>query len=96
MGRTQGGRAWLEISERNGTPVSVQDGAVSGNGRVWGCYLHGLFENQALRRAWLTSLGWREEGRPAWTTVEHEAAFERLADAVETALDMQRLEAITA
>jgi adenosylcobyric acid synthase len=95
MGRTQGGRAWLEISERNGTSVSVQDGAVSGNGRVWGCYLHGLFENQALRRAWLTSLGWREEGRRAQPMGEHEAAFERLADAVEAALDMKRLEAIT-
>ena len=39
----------LEISERNGRAVRVQDGLVSGDGRVWGTYLHGLFDNDSLR-----------------------------------------------
>jgi len=39
----------LEISERNGRPVKVQDGLVSADGRVWGTYLHGLFDNDGLR-----------------------------------------------
>jgi len=94
MGRTQGGRLWIEISERSGEPVSVRDGAVSGDGRIWGCYLHGLFENESLRRAWLSSLGW--QGNSEWiaSLAGYETSFERLADAVETALDMEKLEAI--
>lgn len=39
----------LEISERNGRPVRFQDGLVSEDGRVWGTYLHGLFDNDNLR-----------------------------------------------
>jgi adenosylcobyric acid synthase len=94
MGRTQGGRPWIEINERSGQPVSIMDGTVSVDGRVWGCYLHGLFENESLRRAWLSSLGWRGIGGWATPLAGHETSFERLADAVETALDMEKLEAI--
>jgi adenosylcobyric acid synthase len=57
MGRSHGGTSWLEITRRNGEAVAVGDGAVSADGRVWGCYLHGLFANTGLRRAWLDSLG---------------------------------------
>jgi adenosylcobyric acid synthase len=93
MGRTVGSRPWLEIEERNNTPVSVQDGAVTGDGRIWGCYLHGLFRNETLRRAWLAALGWRAESEASsQPTVEE--GLNRLADAVESALDMDRLKAI--
>jgi adenosylcobyric acid synthase len=92
MGRTRGGQPWLEITERGEAPASLEDGAASDDGRVWGCYLHGLFENQALRRDWLASLGWQR----SVGAVENmgQAAFERLADALEAALDMEQLEAI--
>lgn len=39
----------LEIVERGGRPVQVKDGLVSSDGRVWGSYLHGLFDNDGLR-----------------------------------------------
>ncbi|MFP3870108.1 MAG: cobyric acid synthase [Syntrophobacteria bacterium] len=39
----------LEVMERNGERVRVQDGLVSADGRVWGSYLHGLFDNDGLR-----------------------------------------------
>lgn len=96
MGRSQGGSAWLEISERSGRPVKVCDGAVSGDGRIWGCYLHGLFENQALRRAWLASFGWHGEVTRPQPHAGYEAGFERLADQVEATLNMELLEAIIA
>jgi adenosylcobyric acid synthase len=51
MGQTEGERPWLEVTGRSGKPVAVPDGSVGADGRVWGCYLHGLFENEALRRA---------------------------------------------
>src|SRR5262249_55519850 len=98
LGQTRGGRPWLEITRRNGAAVNLVDGAVSDNGRVWGCYLHGLFANPDLRRAWLNSL---RHGAAAPTTdfacrpapTLHQA-LDQLADAVEAALDMKRLEAI--
>ncbi len=96
MGHTQGDGDWLEITERSGTPVSLLDGIITGNGRIWGCYLHGLFENQALRQAWLSSLGWRAQKGQDQTVAGYEEGFERLADAVETALDMDYLEGLIA
>jgi len=124
MGRTRGGEPWLEITVRSGTPVRLGDGAVSEDGRIWGCYLHGLFENAVLRQAWLASLGQgsrgaeeprsQERGQPAHPRSpaplhpcsesggrrsavggrERSEPLDRLADAVEAALDMERLEAI--
>jgi adenosylcobyric acid synthase len=98
LGQTHGGRPWLEISERNGHGVSVADGAVSEDARVWGCYLHGLFANQELRRAWLGSLSDDARTQAARTSgllcpTLHQA-LDELADAVVAALDMRRLEAI--
>jgi adenosylcobyric acid synthase len=64
MGQTKGGEALLDILTRNGLPAGLGDGAVSEEGRVWGCYLHGLFANESLRRAWLASLqeSWPQKG----------------------------------
>lgn len=95
MGRTRGGKPWLEITERSGASVSVPDGAMSDDGRLWGCYLHGIFANQDFRHAWLATLGWRpSETEPGSSATDYEAAFDRLADAVVSALDMDKLDAI--
>jgi adenosylcobyric acid synthase len=93
MGRTAGGNPWLEITCRNGAPAGLADGAADNAGRVWGCYLHGLFANATLRRLWLASLSdaWKGTEAPASSLP---ATLDRLADAVEAALDMQRLAAI--
>jgi adenosylcobyric acid synthase len=96
MGRTQGDSTWLEITERSGESTAVRDGIVTGDGRIWGCYLHGLFQNKSLRRAWLASLGWRGGEVDAQSKTGYEEGFERLADAVETALDMEYLEDVMA
>lgn len=92
MGRTQSVNGWLQITERNGQPVHVLDGAASENGRVWGCYVHGLFANDNLRRAWLEDLGWAEtEGEQINPFA---ASLTRLADTLESVLDMDLLEKI--
>jgi len=52
MGRSRSlgsATALLEISESNSRPVRVRDGLVSEDGRVWGTYVHGLFDNDSLR-----------------------------------------------
>jgi adenosylcobyric acid synthase len=96
MGRTQGDDDWLEVTERSGVPVSLRDGIISSDGRIWGCYLHGLFENQSLRRAWLASLGWLREERQDQSATRYEEGFERLANAVEAAISMDYLEDLIA
>ena len=68
-----------------------QDGAVSADGRVAGCYVHGLFQNEALRRALLTALGWQPvASRP----FDREREFDRLAQHVRSHLDMERVAAL--
>jgi adenosylcobyric acid synthase len=79
-----GARAFGEIIERNGVAVQVADGAGSEDGRVWGCYLHGIFENDDFRRHWLTTLGW--EGTTQSVSALRQQEYDRLADAVEAAV----------
>jgi adenosylcobyric acid synthase len=92
MGETQSQTQWLQILSRNGEPVKVLDGSLSTNGKVWGCYLHGLFANDSFRQAWLTRLGWT--GQITSQAARFEASLEALADAVEKSLDMKKLEKI--
>ncbi|WP_317055703.1 cobyric acid synthase [Roseovarius rhodophyticola] len=53
IGKTEGPdttRAWLSVGHR-------PEGAASPDGRVRGCYLHGLFASDAFRAAYLCELG---------------------------------------
>ena len=57
-GETQTDQPWLTYTKRDETEVTVCDGAYAMDGRILGCYLHGLFGNDAFRHAWLERLGW--------------------------------------
>jgi adenosylcobyric acid synthase len=92
MGETPSQTSWLEIFSRNGNQVKVADGSVSSDGKIWGCYLHGIFVNDEFRHAWLESLGW--ERRASSQSEIFDQSLETLADAVEGALDMELLEKI--
>jgi adenosylcobyric acid synthase len=103
MGRTTSEQPWLAMKRAGESLESIVDGAISHDGRVWGCYLHGLFANDQFRRAWLASLDPPHAADQASTAVDQNTstarfhgALDRLADAVEQALDMQRLETILA
>ncbi len=92
MGRTVSPAPIVEIVEREGQAVSQPDGATSADGCIFGLYLHGLFDNDNFRRAWLHRVGVRASG--ANFREMQAQAFDRLADAVEAALDMGRLDAV--
>lgn len=94
MGETTSAQPWLEISRRSATPMALADGAVESTGQIWGCYLHGLFANEALRRAWLASLGWQGAARRAGAAPDIQTMLDNLAAHVETHMDMQRLQTI--
>ncbi|WP_211748892.1 cobyric acid synthase [Paenibacillus sp. Marseille-Q4541] len=65
------------------------------DGKVWGTYLHGLFDNDRLRRSWLDGLRIRKGLEPVSETFEAAAykteEFDRIAKEVRTHLDMDRI-----
>jgi len=69
------------------------DGAVSADGRITGCYLHGLFASDAFRRAFLARLG--AEGSAIAYEPMIESVLDRLADHLERHLDIEELLAAT-
>ena len=92
MGHTFGESCWLEIYERNGENSIQPDGAQSMDGKIWGCYIHGLFSNKNLRQSWLQSLGWQETINSTAQNDPFTASLTYLTNNVEASLDMSKLE----
>jgi adenosylcobyric acid synthase len=93
MGATEVGEAArpFTVTERGGRPADDREGAMRGDGTVLGTYLHGLFANDALRRALLLCLAQRKGAAldPRWGAPQSPAArYDRLADAVAAAVDV--------
>ena len=55
MGRTKlmSGNPLFKISKKSGKRCSHFDGAVSQDGKVWGTYIHGIFDNDGFRRRFI-------------------------------------------
>ena len=65
------------------------DGATSPDGRVAGCYVHGLFASDAARAAWLSESGAVSSGECYETTID--AVLDGLAEHLARHLDVERL-----
>ena len=86
IGRTEGPgtrRPMLRLGRR-------ADGAVSADGRVMGCHVHGIFSSDGFRRAFLERLGGKTDAALAYEA-RVESALEALADHCEAHLDLARL-----
>jgi len=87
----------FRIVTRNGAPVDMLDGAINREGTVAGTMLHGIFENDALRAAFIGTLRRRKgltargKTRPV---ASREAEYDRLADAVAGSVDLPMLRKI--
>lgn len=83
-------RPLLQLSVRSGVPVALYDGAVSADGRIWGSYLHGIFDNDELRHAVLAPLrnGAADRSLPSYD-LDHE--IDLLADHLQTHLDIEQI-----
>lgn len=92
FGQTDCPNPLLEIVSREKDIVSVLDGACSPDGRIWGCHLHGLLDNDYLRQAWLESLG--VQPAPHSFSQLRIRAYDHLADVLESSLDIARLDRI--
>jgi adenosylcobyric acid synthase len=71
------------------------DGAISADGRIFGCYLHGLFASDAFRQAFLGRLRDRAASGLAYET-QVECVLDDLAEHLETHLDLNGLLAASA
>jgi adenosylcobyric acid synthase len=72
--------------------VERLDGSIEPDGRVWGCYVHGLFDNYEFRRRFLQEVR-ATFGLPTPVSVAQGAGnpYDRLADGFEQHLDMELL-----
>ncbi len=80
-------------------PLFVYDdnsscGIASADKKIWGCYLHGLFDSDSYRRDFINTIRIRKglspyQGTP--TLYDLEPAFDRLADTVRDGLDMDQV-----
>ena len=86
-GRVSGGAPWIELDDAYGREP---EGAVEGN--VFGTTLHGLFEDDGFRSAFLAEVARRsgKEFGPSGVSfaAEREAQIDRLADVLEAHLDL--------
>jgi adenosylcobyric acid synthase len=89
IGKTAGPALDRPMVELAGKP----DGAISPDGLVMGCYLHGLFASDDYRRAFLARL---RDGRPQAEAYEAkvETTLDALAEHLETHCDLDALLAI--
>lgn len=96
MGMTtldKGVRPFSRIFRRGESSVSVEDGAVSADGMIFGTYLHGLFDNSRFREIYLNSIR-LEKGMPLRRGVQKQSQhdpFDQLAELFEKNLDMSRI-----
>ncbi|MDE9451021.1 cobyric acid synthase [Aliiroseovarius sp. Z3] len=84
LGRSSGpdtARAWLSVGDR-------PEGAASADGRVLGCYLHGLFSADGFRKAYLERLGATAASTGYETRIED--TLNALAQHVEAHLDLDQ------
>ena len=99
MGQTLGDNVSpaFRIISRGGRRSNHIDGAVSEDGNIVGTYIHGLFENESVRRCLLSNLrktkGLDCETRPF--ALSKDSEYDKLAALVRGSLDMDRIYTIT-
>ncbi len=93
--RGSGASPAFRLRRQNQPNAEVLDGAVNHTGLVWGTYLHGLFDSDGFRRAFLNQLRKRKGLTPMGNQYNYcdsrEAAFDRLAQVVRENIDLQRI-----
>jgi adenosylcobyric acid synthase len=89
IGRTQGPAIASPMLDLDGRP----DGAVSADGRIMGCYVHGLFGADAFRHAFLGRLRPRAASGLVFEQ-QIEQTLEALADHLEVSVDVDGLLAL--
>jgi len=80
----------MGVTRPEGPAAFGDDGAVAGNGLVIGTYLHGIFENENFRNAFLDYL-YRRKDLARDSGISRKEGFDELAAAVEASLNMDMI-----
>jgi len=90
----EGTMPFAEVA-RAGSSAPVRDGAVSADGRVLGTYIHGLFDDDQFRHAFLEAAraasGLAPPAAKAFVAAERESRLDRLAAHVRRSLDLEMI-----
>ncbi|MBU2591132.1 MAG: cobyric acid synthase [Nitrospinae bacterium] len=86
----------IRLDSRSGNNSTEDDGAINEDGRVWGTYLHGLFDNNEFRKVFLKGLSPKYSGSDS---ADSQIAFKDrqyglLAEHFREYLNMERLNEI--
>ena len=91
-GRTRilnGCRPVFRITERQGKKTEGFDGASVEDGRIWGTYMHGVFDADTFRRSFLNKIRLKKNWQPlASTAFNLDGEFDKLADLVRDNIDI--------
>ena len=100
MGRsTSGGRAkpLFRIVQRDGKPADIEDGLAQPDGRAWGTYIHGIFDNDGFRNMFIEDIA-RRAGKSTFAGSDSfsfrtwkEEQYDRLAEFVQKHVDVSRV-----
>ena len=86
------------ITSRHGRDCSFEDGAGSEDGHVWGTYIHGLFDNDDFRHAFVNAVrlhkGLSSLAKGRSYSARKEDNYNRLANIVEAHINMDKIREI--
>lgn len=87
----------IRIVSRDGQAISRDDGAISHDKKVWGCYLHGLFDSASFRAHFLNSISHKKfefESNEQSTYEDRQHNYHLLAEHFRKHLDISAVRAI--
>ena len=95
MGETTGReQPFSIITDRNGASVSIEDGGVSRDGKVWGTYIHGIFDNDEFRTGFLNSIrdekGFKNQC-PVLFQIKRCEEIKKMAEIIHESIDMKKI-----
>ncbi|MHB8156290.1 MAG: cobyric acid synthase [Desulfocucumaceae bacterium] len=100
MGRTELGKDSVPaftINHRFGKGENTPDGAASRDGKAWGTYIHGVFDNASFRRRLLNTIRTAKGLQPLDDRVslsaleQRQRDYDKLAEVVRGSLDMGKI-----
>jgi adenosylcobyric acid synthase len=94
MGQTirAGGNHLFHIIERNNSSCQDEDGCISGDSKIMGTYIHGLFDNPVILKFWLNHIGLSEiEVSDVGGIEARNQEYDLLADHLEEYVDVERI-----
>jgi adenosylcobyric acid synthase len=90
-------KALFRIVRREGRAVDMEDGLAQPDGRAWGTYMHGIFDNDGFRNMFLEDVG-RRSGKIVAQVSDSfsfrlwkEEQYDKLAELVRKHVDVARI-----